>query len=253
MAERTRILLLGGTRDALELARRLVLDPRLEVTSSLAGRTWNPSRIPGELRVGGFGGPAGLARYLKDHAIDLLVDSTHAFAATMARNAAAACNELDLPRLKLLRPAWRPVEGDRWIEVTSAAEGAAALRGLAERVFLTSGRQEIEAFAELSDIWFLVRLIDPPENPLPLARYEVILDRGPFDEAAETALMEQHGIQALVSKNSGGGLTQAKIAAARRLGLPVVMIQRPDPPPGEIVESVEAALAWIEQRVARSP
>jgi precorrin-6A/cobalt-precorrin-6A reductase len=253
MAERTRILLLGGTHDALELARRLVLDPRLEVTSSLAGRTWNPTRIPGELRVGGFRGPAGLARYLKDHAIDLLVDATHAFAATMARNAATACNELDLPRLKLLRPAWRPVEGDRWIEVASAAEAAAALRGLAERVFLTSGRREIEAFAGLSDTWFLVRLIDPPEKPLPLARHEVILDRGPFDEAAEIALMEKHGIQALVSKNSGGGLTQAKITAARRLGLPVVMIQRPDPPPGEIVESVEAALAWIEQRVARSP
>ncbi|MDH3473488.1 MAG: cobalt-precorrin-6A reductase [Rhodospirillales bacterium] len=253
MRERTRILLLGGTRDALELARRLVLDPRLDLTSSLAGRTWNPTRIPGELRVGGFGGPAGLAHYLKDHTINLLVDATHAFATTMAHNAAAACEQLGLPRLKLLRPAWRPVEGDRWIEVASTAEAAAALRGLAERVFLTSGRQEIEAFADLSDIWFLVRLIDPPGNPLPLARHEVILDRGPFDQAAETALMEKHGIQALVTKNSGGGLIQAKITAARRLGLPVVMIRRPEPPPGEIVESVEAALAWIEQRAGRPP
>jgi precorrin-6A/cobalt-precorrin-6A reductase len=253
MRERTRILLLGGTRDALELARRLVLDPRLEVTSSLAGRTWNPTRIPGELRVGGFGGPAGLARYLEDHAVDLVVDATHAFAATMAHNAAAACEQLGLPRLKLLRPAWRPVDGDRWIDVASAAEAAAALRGLAERVFLTSGRQKIAAFADLPGIWFLVRLIDPPEKPLPFAHYEVILDRGPFDELAEIALMEKHGIQVLVSKNSGGGLIQAKITAARRLGLPVVMIQRPGSPPGETVENVAAALAWIEQRVGRSP
>ena len=183
---------------------------------------------------------------MEDRSIDLLVDATHPFAATMAGNAAAACGEVGVRRLKLLRPPWRSKEGDQWTGVSSTAEAAAALPGLAERVFLTTGRQEIYAFAGCAENWFLVRMIDPPDETLPLARHEVLLARGPFDVDAETALLETHRIEALVSKNSGGAMTYAKIAAARRLGIPVVMIRRPDPPAGATVASVGDALRRIE-------
>ncbi len=245
MAEPRRILLLGGTREAVELARALANHPGLRVITSLAGRTRNPAPLPGEVRTGGFGGAAGLKAYLEEQEIDLLVDATHPFAATIAVNAAAACGAVNVPRLKLSRPTWQPAAGDTWIEVASAAEAAAALPELAARVFLTTGRQDLAAFKNLPEIWFLVRLIEPPAQPLPLARYEVILGRGPFGEADEAALLRARRIGALVTKNSGGASTYAKLAAARKLGLPVVMIRRPQPPEGETVYDTQAAVDWI--------
>jgi precorrin-6A/cobalt-precorrin-6A reductase len=169
----------------------------------------------------------------------------------MARNANRACRETGIPRLKLLRPTWRKEGSDRWIEVDNTARAAETLSTLGRRVFLTTGRQDLAAFAGLADIWFLVRLVEPPETPLPLARHELILARGPFDAAAEAALMQDHRIEALVAKNSGGEATYAKIAAARRLGLPVVMIRRPPAPAGETVKTVDQALAWIAARAGR--
>ena len=246
-----RLLLLGGTHEALELAQSTAGDPGLHTVTSLAGRTRAPAEVPGEVRVGGFGGAAGLARFLRDRAIDLLVDATHPFAAVMARNAAQACREAGVPRLKLLRPAWRPVPGDLWIEAANAAEVAATLSGLGRRFFLTTGFRDIAAFAGFADAWFLVRLIDKPEAALPLARHELILARGPFAESAEVALMLGHRIEALIAKNSGGDSTYAKIAAARRLSLPAVMIRRPDAPAGETVETVDQALAWIAARAGQ--
>ena len=245
MAEPRRVLLLGGTREAVELARALANHPGLRVITSLAGRTRNPAPLPGEVRTGGFGGAVGLARYLEEQAIDLLVDATHPFAATMAGNAAAACAEAKVPRLKLSRPAWQPLEGDTWIEVASAPEAATALPSLGTHVFLTTGRQDLKAFEYLQDIWFLVRLIEPPEQPPPLTCHEVILGRGPFVEADEAALLRARRIDALVTKNSGGELTYAKLAAARTLGLPVVMIRRPEPPEGKTVYEARAAVDWI--------
>lgn len=250
MAETRRLLVLGGTREALDLARRTTADPGLHVITSLAGRTRTPAAIPGELRVGGFGGTGGLARYLCEAAIDLVIDATHPFASTMAGNAAQACEAASVPRLKLLRPPWRAVEGDRWIEVPDMAAAAAALPGLAERVFLTTGRRDLAAFAALADTWFLVRLIEPPEEPLPLTRHQLILARGPFAEDDETALLSEHRIQAVVAKNSGGALTYAKIAAARRLALPVVMVRRPEAPAGTTVKDVDAASTWLRSRRA---
>ena len=240
-----RLLLLGGTREALDLAQAASESAQLRIITSLAGRTRAPAKVPGEVRVGGFGGAEGLAAFLNTQAIDLLVDATHPFAETMAHNAAEACYEAGVPRLKLLRPAWKKREGDRWIEVETSGQAAEALIDLATRVFLTIGQQEIKAFSGHPEIWFLVRLIDAPADPLPLARHELVLGRGPFTESDEVTLMREHRIEALVAKNSGGALTHAKIAAARRLGLPVVMRRRPQAPTGETVETVDQALAWI--------
>lgn len=249
MAER-RLLILGGTGEAAALAARAALVPRLRVITSLAGRTSAPIAPKGELRRGGFGGADGLAAYLRDAAIDIVVDATHPFAAAISRHAAEACARAGKPRLVLMRPPWQRQSGDRWIEVDDLAGAAAALPGLARRVFLSVGRQELRAFRAVRDCWFLVRLIEPPRAALPLPEAEIITARGPFALEDERELMTSRRIEALVSKNSGGDATYAKIAAARELGLPVVMVRRPPPPPGEIVEAVEAALDWIVGHLA---
>ncbi|MGO8865473.1 MAG: cobalt-precorrin-6A reductase [Alphaproteobacteria bacterium] len=239
------LLILGGTGEAAALAARAALVPHLRVITSLAGRTSAPLAPHGELRRGGFGGADGLAAYLQDAAIDLVVDASHPFAAAISRHAEEACARAGKPRLVLVRPPWRRQSGDRWIEVDDLAGAAAALPGLARRVFLSVGRQELRTFAAVRDCWFLVRLIEPLSTALPLAEAEIITARGPFTVEGERQLMTSRRIEALVSKNSGGDATYAKIAAARELGLPVVMVRRPAPPPGETVEAVEAALEWI--------
>ena len=248
-SEPKKLLILGGTGEAVTLAGRLAEEPRLTVITSLAGRTRDPAKVAGAVRVGGFGGPEGLAVYLEEEAIGLLVDATHPFAARMAANAAQACAETRVPRVKLLRPAWRSIEADRWIEVPNMAAAAHSVAENGRCVFLTVGRQELSAFAGLEKVWFLVRTIEPLEGPCPLANCAVIQGRGPFSEAAETALLKEHRIDLLVSKNSGGEATTAKIAAARGLGLPVVMIARPPAPAGEMVESVEEAVTWVGDRI----
>ncbi|MEE8189031.1 MAG: cobalt-precorrin-6A reductase [Kiloniellales bacterium] len=242
------VLLLGGTAEAAELAERLAGRSDLEVIISLAGRTQAPGHLPGKQHRGGFGGAEGLAEYLRAESIGLLLDATHPFAAQISENAAGACAETGVPRLLLLRPPWTPRQGDRWIEVSGEAAAAAALPGLARRVFLSIGRQELAAFSGLPDIWFLVRSIEPPEGSVPLKSHEMILARGPFTVEEEVLLLQKHEVGALVSKNSGGAATYAKVEAARRLGLPVVMIGRPPAPEGETAASVEQALAWVEAR-----
>jgi len=244
-----RVLLLGGTGDSRTLAERLQGRSGVEVITSLAGRTDHPVAIPGELRIGGFGGVEALARYLRDERIDMLVDATHPFAARISENAEAACRQAGTPHLALVRPPWEEKPGDRWIKVSDAEAAAQKLRGLAERVFIAVGKQELEAFSELPGIWFLVRMIDAPRDKLPLERYETVLGRGPFDLNSERALFLLHGIQALVTKNSGGEATYAKIAVARELGLPVVMIERPARPQTQTAASVAEAAAWIEARL----
>jgi len=248
-SEPKKLLILGGTGEAVALAARLAEDPRLTVITSLAGRTREPAKVAGAVRVGGFGGTAGLATYLEAESISLLIDATHPFAAQMAANAAQACAETGVPRLKLLRPAWRATQSDNWIEVPDMKAAAEAVARTGMRAFLSVGRQDLSAFAELENIWFLVRSIEPLEGPCPFADCAVIQDRGPFTEAAETALLKEHRIDVLVSKNSGGEATSAKIAAARGLGLPVVMIARPQAPAGEMVESVEEAVTWVGGRI----
>ena len=245
----TQLLILGGTSEAAALARRLDGVPGLAVTSSLAGRTTGGRDLPGELRVGGFGGVDGLAAYLATAGIDLLVDATHPFASQMTHNAAAACAAAGVARLRLLRPPWQPVEGDRWEQVGDRAEAARALRDHGANVFLATGRTDLAAFAHLGDKHFLVRLVEPPKAPLELAHFTLVTGRGPFREAEDRALLERHGIEVVVTKNSGGDGAYAKLAAARALGLPAVMIDRPEEPAGETVHDVEHARAWVLARL----
>ena len=240
-----RVLVLGGTGEARRLATALVAEG-VDVLSSLAGRVADPVVPPGEVRVGGFGGAAGLTAWLQAHPMQSLVDATHPFAATMTASAAAAADATGIPLLRLQRPGWTPRPGDDWRWVDTPAEAALAVAGFGS-VFLTTGRQGLGGFAGLTGRC-LVRSVDPPDPPLP-ERTTVVLARGPFAVSDELALMRQHGVDVVVTKDSGGGMTAAKLAAARRLGVPVVLIRRPPLPPGvPTVATVEEAVAWVRAR-----
>jgi len=248
-----RVLILGGTGDATTLAAQAVTIPGVEVITSLAGRTRCPLVTSENTRIGGFGGVAGLTHYLRDQQIDGLIDATHPFAAQISFHAAAAATAVGIPRLMLIRPAWERTEGDafgttgdRWIEVDSHETAAATLPDLAQRIFLTIGRQELAAFAHLQDLWFLMRMIDPPLADAVVPSGKLLLERGPFSLDEERSLLKQYKIGAIVSKNSGGDATYAKIIAARELGIRVVMIQRPPVPPGDSVVDIESALTWLK-------
>jgi precorrin-6A/cobalt-precorrin-6A reductase len=244
-----RLLLLGGSTEANRLASRLSRHAQIKATLSLAGRTTNPAAATLPTRRGGFGGIEGLSRYLMEERIDVVVDATHPFAAQMSRNAAAACAIARIPLALFTRPPWKDQSGDTWIEVSDSMEAAAALGPSLKRVFLAVGRQQLAAFRDLPH-HFLVRTIDPPSLET-LPRFaEILLAKGPFSVAEEIDLMRRHAIDILVSKNSGGGATVAKIEAARSLGLPVVMIQRPPVHGQTAFYDVEEALAWIESHRA---
>ncbi len=247
---RVRLLILGGTTEAAALARRVdaEMGERIAVTTSLAGRLPGRPDLPGEVRVGGFGGAEGLAAYLAEANFDLLVDATHPFAAVISQAAVEACAARAIPRLMLVRPPWVAEPGDDWREVDSFAEAAVLLPGLARRVFLATGPGGTAAFAPLAEIWFLLRLFAPQATPLPLVRYETIIARPPFTLAGETALLARHRVEALVCKNSGGP-TDAKLAAARAVGLPVLILRRPPLPAGEHAPDLDGALAWLRQRM----
>lgn len=233
------ILVLGGTAEARELATALDA-AGVPVTTSLAGRTRVPAALPGAVRVGGFGGAAGLAGWLREAGAAAVVDATHPFAATMAGNAAAACAATGVPLLRLVRPGFVPVAGDRWTWVGSLPEAATALDALGTRALITTGRQELGPFAQVR-AWALLRSIEPPAPPLP-ARHEVLLARGPFSLSQERGLLERRGIDVVVTKDSGG--SDAKLVAARELGVPVVVVARPAAPGTETVATVAGAVAW---------
>jgi precorrin-6A/cobalt-precorrin-6A reductase len=242
-----RLLILGGTGEARALAALAAahFGTRLEIVVSLAGRTRSPDAGPGTQRIGGFGGPDGLATYLTDAKIDLVVDATHPFATTISASARAAARRTGVRLLRLERPGWQPQAGDSWIEVSDARHAAKAAADLGKRIFLTFGGREVAAFANMKGRWFLVRRIEPPEQALPLAQYALVLGRGPFATEAEIALLRRHRIDVVVTKASGGPLTRAKLDAARALGLPVVMIARPAAGPEPAAASPEEALGRI--------
>ena len=245
------VLILGGTGEARDLARRLVGRGGLRVVSSLAGRVSDPALPAGEVRIGGFGGTAGLAGWLTANNVTAVIDATHPFAQNMSSNAAAACARTGTPLLSLVRPPWTPGEHDVWHQAGSLEAAAGLLPSLGRRAFLTTGRQGLAAFAPLDQTWFLIRCVDPPAAPLPPAR-EVILARGPYDAEAERALMQAHRIDVLVTKNSGGAMTAGKLDAARELSIPVIMVRRPPLPDVPRRASAADAESWLLRQLHRS-
>lgn len=242
-----RVLLLGGTSEARALAARL--HPDIDVISSLAGRVPDPALPVGEVRIGGFGGVDGMRRWLSEAGVDAVVDATHPYAATITAHAAAVCDELGLPHLVLARPAW-PVGGA--IVVGSDMEAAKTVAAERySRVFLTTGRSGTAAFVDV-DAWFLIRAVTAPDaNSLP-RRHQLVLSRGPYHYDGELALLRDHDIDALVTKNSGGAMTRPKLDAAAVLGIPVVMVDRPPLPPNvATVATVDDAQAWVSSQARR--
>ena len=211
--------------------------------SSLAGRVARPHLPAGEVRVGGFGGPEALARWLLDNDIAAVVDATHPFAERISSSAAIACERAEVPLLRLERPGWSERADDDWHWVDDTDAAAEAVPALGRRVFLTTGRQGLAAFAGVP-AWFLVRCIDPPDPPLP-ERHELVLDRGPYTLEGELGLIDRHAIDLVVTKDSGGRLTEAKLDAARSRGLPVIVIRRPPRPQTANVADVPAAVEWL--------
>ncbi len=244
-----RLLILGGTGDAVRLAAQTVNIPGLETITSLAGRTNEPGSVASPIRVGGFGGETGLTEYLQTMAIDLLIDATHPFAAQISWNAAHAAITAGIPSLMLVRPVWERSSLDNWIEVENIEQAVTAIPDTAERIFLTIGRQQLAPFATLTDRWCLMRSIDPPAAEIPLPPGKMLLDRGPFSLEQELQLLKDERIDTIVSKNSGGEATYAKIMAARELGLPVVMVQRPMMPESDRAENVPEAIDWLFQKL----
>jgi precorrin-6A/cobalt-precorrin-6A reductase len=239
------ILILGGTVEARALAA--ALDARgADVVTSLAGRVANPRLPAGRVRIGAFGGPDRLAAWLREHDVAAVVDATHPFAERISASAARACPAAGVALLRLERPGWRERPGDRWRRVPDLATAAKLLPSLGARVLLTTGRQGLAAFAGVDACWFLVRCVDPPRPPLPAA-CELLLARGPYTRAGELALIDRHAIDVVVTKDSGGELTEAKLDAARERGLPVVVIDRPPRPDVDTVATVAAALRWAHQ------
>lgn len=239
-----KVLLLGGTTEAAVLARLLAADPRFDATLSLAGRTKSPAASPLPTLVGGFGGAKGLLAYLLENKVDALVDATHPYAAQMTMHAVEAATDCDTALLALRRPAWEQQPGDRWQQVADAESAVEALGTDPKRVFLSMGRLEIHSFARAPQHDYLIRSVDHPGD-LPMPYVSVITAKGPFDPAAEAALLKQHRIEVLVSKNSGGSATYGKIQAARDLGVPVIMLARPTLPWADSVTGPEAAMAWL--------
>jgi precorrin-6A/cobalt-precorrin-6A reductase len=239
------VLILGGTTEGRRLAETLHADGTVRVTSSLAGRVATPRMPPGEVRIGGFGGAEGMARWLREHDVGAVIDATHPFAGTISFNAALAAAEAHVPLLALRRPGWAPADGDDWHPVGSLEEAADRAAALGSRVFLTTGRMGLASFAHIRDAWFLVRSVDAPEGACP-PRMDVLLDRGPFTLDGERGLLRRHRIDVLVTKDSGGAATAPKLTAAREAGVPVVIVRRPPVPDGvPVAGGPEEAAAWL--------
>jgi precorrin-6A/cobalt-precorrin-6A reductase len=245
-----RILILGGTTEARRLAERLAERVDVDVTVSLAGRTTAPAAHAVQVRVGGFGGAEGLGQYLTTERVDALVDATHPYAAIISANAADAAAATRIPLLALRRSPWVARSGDRWIEVADAAAAVQALGKAPRRVFLAFGRGGIRTFARAPQHWYLVRSVEPVDPPLAVPHASYLTGRGPFTEADDRALLAGHAIDLVVAKNSGGTATYGKIAAARALGLPVILLRRPALPEVPTVETVEEALTWLDHALA---
>ncbi len=242
--------MLGGTTEASALAAALA-ERGARATLSYAGRVANPRPQPVPVRVGGFGGVEGLASHLREAGVTHLIDATHPFAATMGAGAVAAARLAGVAHVALVRPPWAPIEGDRWHRVADIPGAVAALAGPPKRVMLALGRMHVDAFAAQPQHRYLLRFVDPPIRAPAPPRHTLVVDRGPFDVEGDTALLANHAIELIVCKNAGGSGAQAKLIAARRLGLPVMMIDRPAMPDRAEASDVEAVLRWLDHGVNR--
>jgi precorrin-6A/cobalt-precorrin-6A reductase len=238
------LLILGGTAEARELAAELHA-AGVAVTTSLAGRVARPRLPAGDVRIGGFGGPHALATWLVEHGVAAVVDATHPFAERISASAVTACASAGVPLLRLERPGWTQRAGDRWQWVDDVGAAADTIPP-GVRVLLTTGRQGLAAFAHRDDAWFLIRCVDAPQPPLP-PRHELLLARGPYTLAGELALVDEHRIDLVVTKDSGGPHTEAKLDAARERGLPVIVVRRPPRPDAPTVATVDGALRWARR------
>ena len=244
-----RILILGGTTEARQLAGKLADRADFSITLSLAGRTESPVAQGVPVRTGGFGGADGLAAYLRETQTNLLIDATHPYAARISANAAQAARQAGVPILALRRPGWEPLDGDRWVLVDSVADAVRVLGLVPRRVFLALGRQEVAVFEAARQHHYLIRSVDPVEPKLAVPNAEYLLARGPFREGDEDTLLRDHRVDVVVSKNSGGDATYGKIAAARALGIEVIMVRRPALPDVASAETVEALAAMVDHLI----
>lgn len=235
-----RILLLGGTMEAKALAERLSRDG-VDTLTSLAGRV--SAQYEGKVRIGGFGGVAGLVRTITEGAFTVVVDATHPFAARISPNAVSASERAGVPYLRLERPAWMPVAGDDWRSVSDLEEAAAELPAGA-RAFLAVGAGGVEPFLRRTDVSLTIRVIKTPDTGAhPCAH--VVSARGPFQAVDERILWDRHGIDWLVTKNAGGSATLPKLMVARERGVPVIMVDRPRGQPKPDATTVDEAMAII--------
>jgi precorrin-6A/cobalt-precorrin-6A reductase len=239
-----RVLLLGGTTEAAAMARALA-EAGVDAVYSYAGRTESPVPQPLPVRVGGFGGVEGLVAHMRVESITHVIDATHPFAAQMSRNAVEACAATGISMIALEREPWAAAMGDRWTHVPDLPGAVVALGEAPRRVFLAIGRQNLKAFDTAPQHHYLLRLVDPPTEPLALPRAEAVIARGPFTVEGDLALLQAHGIEVIVAKNAGGVGAEAKLVAARELGLPVILIDRPLVPKRLVERSVEAVMAWL--------
>jgi len=243
----SRVLILGGTTEARLVGERLAKRNGLEVTLSLAGRTASPVPHAVPVRIGGFGGASGLADYLTAECIDALIDATHPYATVISENAATAARQTGVAFISLRRAPWRVVAGDRWIEVNDTDAAVRAIGAASRGVFVALGRNELAPFAGAPPQHrYLVRSVDPVDPPLPLPHVTYITARGPFSEADDRALMEKHKIDVVIAKNSGGNAAYGKIAAARALGIGVILVRRPPEAEAPSVETIDAAIEWLD-------
>jgi precorrin-6A/cobalt-precorrin-6A reductase len=251
MPEQQTILILGGTGEARTLADKLVETyPKTRIITSLAGRTSSPRLPGGEIREGGFGGADGLATYLINENVDLMIDATHPYAAQISAHAADAVRQTGVPPLALVRAPWSEQPGDRWIRVPDMAAAVQEISRKSDVCLITTGVKDLEAFASIVTTKLFVRLIEQPAGALPLPDAEVVIGKPPYKLDEERALMQLLGIDLLVTKNAGGDGTRGKIDAARDLGIEVIMIDRPAMPDVETVGTVDAALTWIAGKLA---
>ena len=247
-----KILILGGTAEARALAEALAARPDFAVTVSLAGRTLEPLPQGAPVRSGGFGGAEGLARYLGEEKIDVLIDATHPYAAAISANAARAAESAGVKLLALRRPPWRKLAGDNWIEVESVEDAVMALGQAPKRVFLALGRNELQPFTAAPQHFYLIRSVDPVDPPLAVPHATYITARGPFSESEDRALLQSHNIEVIVAKNSGGEASYGKIEAARALRLPVIMLKRPALPEVASVATVSEVVAILDHALTLS-